>query len=380
MDFSAELAAIKARNLYRSYHTLSAPQDKQTVIDGRETLLFSSNNYLGLANQETIKQQAAAALARYGTGSGGSRLTTGNFDLHMGLEARLEEFKSCGSAIVFNCGYMANVGAISSLGAEGGVIFSDALNHASIIDGCRLAKSRTVTYAHNDLDDLRGKIAALRPPSGLIVTDGVFSMDGDLARLPDLAQIARDNGLLLMVDDAHATGVIGATGRGSTEHFGLAHDDVAVVMGTLSKAVGSEGGFICGQSDLSDYLRNTARSFIFSTALAPATIAAATGGIEYIMAHPERTRRLQDNIRYFVDKLNEIGVQATGESAIIPVIIGDETKALTASAQLFDQGIFVPCIRYPTVKKGAARLRLTLMATHTQSDMDYVIHSLKSLL
>lgn len=380
MDIAKRLDELKNRNLYRTLNTLSAPQERQTVINNRRVLLFSSNSYLGLTSNEEIKQKAIAATEKYGVGSGGSRLTTGNYDLHTRLERLIADFKGTESSIVFNCGYMANVGAISSLSAEDDVIFSDSLNHASIIDGCRLSKAKTIVYAHRDIDDLRKKIDEVRPRGGIIVTDGVFSMDGDIAPLPELLQIARDSKLMLMVDDAHATGVIGATGRGSSEHFGLSHGDIDILMGTLSKSVGSEGGFIGASEQICDYLRNTARSFIFSTALSPATIASSIAGIEHIANNPEDVARLQENIAYFIGRLKENGVNTAGETAILPIVIGDENKAKRASDALFEMGVFVPCIRYPTVKMGEARLRFTLMSTHTREDMDYAAECLKKVL
>ena len=380
MDINQKLKELKENNLYRTLNILSAPQEKNTVINGRQVLLFSSNNYLGLANNAAIKKKAAEAAERYGVGSGGSRLTTGNYDLHMRLERLLSEFKQSDAAVVFNCGYMANVGTVSSLCKEGDVIFSDAYNHASIIDGCRLSKAKTVVYAHKDIDDLKDKIDEVRPKGGIIVTDSVFSMDGDIAPLPKLVQIARENGLLLMADDAHATGVIGTFGKGSSEYFGLAKGDVDVLMGTTSKAAASEGGFVCGGEQLCDYLKNAARSFIFSTALSPAVAAAAIGGIEHIIRYPEVVRKLRENIVYFIEKLNENGINAKSETAIIPIIIGDELRAKKASEALFEQGVFVPCIRYPTVEKGRARLRFTLMSTHTRGDIDYAVGCLTRVL
>lgn len=378
MDINKKLAYLKENNLYRSLREFGSPQEAQTIIDGKKVLLFSSNSYLGISNNPAIKQKATMALEKHGTGSGGSRLTTGNHELYTQLEHLLAEFKGSEASLAFNTGYMANIGAISALCESDETIFSDELNHASIIDGCRLSKATVVKYAHADVDDLRAKINEVSPKGGMIVTDSVFSMDGDIAPLPNLAQIAKDHNLLLMADDAHATGVIGETGRGSLEHFGLSCDDIDIVMGTLSKSVASEGSFICGKDALCDYLKNTARSFIFSTALAPATVAAAIGGIEYILAHPEAVQKLRENIRYFTGKLGECGITAAGETAIIPIVIGGENEAREASARLFDMNIFIPCIRYPTVKKGAARLRVTLMATHTRVDMDYVVDCLKN--
>lgn len=379
-DFAARLDAIRAAHLYRRLRTLSTPQDRQVTIDGQRVLLFSSNSYLGLNTDTQIRRKAVRALEEFGTGSGGSRLVTGNMTPHMRLESALAAFKGSESALAFTSGYTANVGVISALGHKDTVIFSDALNHASIIDGCRLARGLTVVYAHNDMDDLQEKIRQLRPRQGFIITDGVFSMDGDLARLPELAHIARRHGLTLMVDDAHATGVLGATGRGTLEHFGLSHEDVPIVTGTLSKAIPSEGGFVCGSQSLCELLRNTARPFIFTTAPSPVVVAAAAAGIEHIAAHPELVRRLQDNVAYFTRKLAEQGMSVPGESPITPIMVGEEEKAARAAEALLALGVFAPCIRYPTVPKGQARLRLTVMAAHTRNDLDHAASSLRRAL
>ena len=379
MDFSSALMEIRTANLYRSLKTLETAPGRTAVLDGKEVLLFSSNSYLGLAKAPDIISKAKEAMDAYGTGSGGSRLTTGNMPLHMELEKTLASFKGTQACLVFTSGYTANLGALTALADAESVIFSDVLNHASIIDGCRLAKAKTVVYAHNDPDDLLAKIRETRPKKGIIVTDSVFSMDGDLAKLPELARIKKEYGLLLMVDDAHATGVLGASGRGSLEHFGLQNQSVDILMGTLSKAIPSEGGFICGSEELCDYLKNSARSFIYTTALSPGTVAAATAAVEHICKHPELVRRLQDNVRYFSKCLNELGIRASDRTPIFPVIIGEEDKALCNSGKLLERGVFVPCIRYPTVAKGTARLRFTLMATHTREDMDYAVSCLKSI-
>lgn len=380
MDFAAALAEIKNANLYRSFRTLSTAQGREAVVDGRRVLLFSSNSYLGLADEPEIARKCKEAVERYGVGSGGSRLTTGNMTPHMELERHLAAFKGTESGLAFSSGYMANLGAIPALSDKDGVIFSDALNHASIIDGCRLSRAKTVVYAHNDMDDLVSKIRDARPKKGMIVTDGVFSMDGDMARLPELVRIKERHGLLLMVDDAHATGVLGRSGRGSLEHFGLDSRTVDVLMGTLSKAIPSEGGFICGSEELCDYLKNAARSFMYTTAPSPAAVAAAAAGVEYVRNHPQRVRRLQDNASYFSARLCEMGMPSSGETPIFPVVVGEEEAAGWASEELFKLGVFVPCIRYPTVAKGKARLRFTLMATHTRDDMDYAISCLKRAL
>ncbi|MDR3212224.1 MAG: 8-amino-7-oxononanoate synthase [Planctomycetota bacterium] len=380
MDFSEDLQRLREQNLYRTLNTVSAPAGPETVINGKKVLLFSSNSYLGIANNPLIKARVIREVEKFGTGSGGSRLTTGNFTIHRELEERLAAFKGTEDAVLFNCGYLANLGSIAALTSSGDYIFSDQLNHASIIDGCRLSRAKTLVYAHADLDDLRAKIAAVKPERGLIVTDGVFSMDGDLAPLPGLLRVAGENHLRLLVDDAHATGVVGATGRGTSEHFGLRPGEVDILVGTLSKAVAAEGGFVAGSQDLCDYLRNQARPFIFSTALAPATVAAALGGVDYLANHPEAVQRLRQNIAYFVSGLQKLGYPVAGESAIIPLLIGDEGKAKAVSDAMFDRGVYVPCIRYPTVERGAARLRFTLMASHETKAIDYALKSLAAVL
>ena len=378
--FIDALAGLKNDDLYRTLNTVTLPQDRETIINGRRVLLFSSNSYLGLAADPAIREKVIAAMAEFGTGAGGSRLVTGNLALHETLESMLASFQGTGDALVFTSGYTANVGVISAVCDKDSVVFSDALNHASIIDGCRLSRARVIVYAHNDPEDLEARIRAAGPCKGLIVTDGVFSMDGDIARLPDLVRISRENNLLLMVDDAHATGVLGATGKGSLEHFGLPSECVDILMGTLSKAIPSEGGYICGSEKLCDFLKNTARSFIYTTALAPMSTAAAIGGVEHLRTRPETVQRLQANIRYFTRRLEEEGIRQGGETAIIPVLAGSEADARAASEKLFALGIYVPCIRYPTVAKGQARLRFTVMASHTHDDMEYAVNCLKKIL
>ena len=371
MDFEARLAAIKAAHLYRTPYLMESAQGREVVMDGRRVLLFCSNSYLGLNSNAEICRAAAEAIAAYGVGAGGSRLVSGNMTPHAQLEELLARFKGSEAALLFNSGYTANVGVISGLCGPSSHIFSDALNHASIIDGCRLSRARTVVYAHNDPADLEAKIRQTSPAEGLIVTDSVFSMDGDIARLPELARLSRQYGLPLMVDDAHATGVLGATGRGSLEHFGLSHEDVAIVVSTLSKAVPSEGGVACASRTVCDLLRNTARPFIFTTALSPATVAAAHAGVEHIMAHPELVCRLRENVARLTSRLAALGLPVTGTTPIIPIMVGDEEAARRASERLLNMGVFIPCIRYPTVARGAARLRLTVMAGHTDEDLDY---------
>ena len=376
------LEAARANNTYRSMRLMETPESSCVKIrmpDGasQEQILLASNSYLDLANIDELKQAMAQAVLEWGTGSGGARLTTGNKTPHQELEEFIAKFKGEESAITFNTGYMANVGTISALCGKNDFIFSDELNHASIIDGIRLSRAKCFVYKHNDMADLERVIqeaeksraeSALPAPRKLIVTDAVFSMDGDLANLPELLRIAKENDCLLMIDEAHATGVLGKTGRGLAEHYGCAHADVTI--GTLSKAVAAEGGFVAGPKQLTEFLKNKSRSFIFTTAMAPAVAAAACNNLRYIDAHPERVQNLRDNVKFFCDALRREGVNVVqSPSAIVPIVIGDEAKAMQVSAKLQEQGILIPAIRYPTVAKGQARLRASLMATHTHEQL-----------
>ena len=359
---------MKAEHLYRTMLRMDSAQADTVTACGASRLMLASNNYLGLLDEPRVKQAAIQAVEEYGTGSGGSRLTTGNLALHEELEQDLARFKCTETALLFNTGYMANVGILSAFGVKGTVIFSDELNHASIIDGCRLSHAKVVRYRHNDMQDLEEKLRTIAPERGLIVSDAVFSMDGDLANLPDILRLAHKYHVLSMVDEAHATGVIGRTGRGLVEHYGQG-ENPDLLMGTLSKALGSERGYVCGSQLLIDYLRNTARSFIYSTSLSPANLGAARAALQILEAEPERVQKLQQNTQYVCTLLRQSGLPAESESAIVPVILGDEGKAVAAAKTLFQQGIILSAIRYPTVKRGSARLRIALMATHTKQDL-----------
>lgn len=382
MFFAEELASLKEHGLYRRLRMMDGPQEARVNIDGREILLFSSNNYLGFSTHPDVKASCIRAVEEFGTGSGGSRLTTGNMRLHRKLEEKVAGFKGAEDAIVFNTGYMTNLGAIAALMGKGDLIASDELNHASIIDGCRLSRAEIKVFAHSDVRDLRCVLAgASSYRRRLIVVDGVFSMDGDIAPLPLLLEIASEYNALLMVDDAHATGVLGRKGTGTVEYFGLKgkpESKAVIQMGTLSKAFGSEGGYVAGSRELIDYLRNKARSFIFSTAFSPGSAAAAIAAIEVLEREPQILQRLRLNINYLVEGLRRLGyrVEPT-ETAIIPVPIGDSKQALAMAAHLEELGIFVPAIRPPTVPEGTSRLRVTVMATHTTRDIDIALEAFK---
>ena len=375
-DFTKDvLETAKHNNTYRTLRTMETPESSHVKIHvadahaSSEQILLASNSYLDLANIPELKQAMAQAVLDWGTGSGGARLTTGNKTPHDELEIELAKFKGEEAAITFNTGYMANVGTISALCGKSDMIFSDALNHASIIDGIRLSRATCVVYKHNDMTDLERAIQEnATNQKMLIVTDAVFSMDGDLANLPELLRIAHTYNCLLMIDEAHATGVIGQTGRGLAEHYGCEHADVTV--GTLSKAIACEGGFVAGKKQLIEFLKNKSRSFIFTTAMSPAMAAGALRNLQFLESHPERVQQLQENVKFFCEALQREGLNVPqSPSAIIPVIIGDEAAALNASAKLLERGYVIPAIRYPTVAKGQARLRASLMATHTHEEL-----------
>ncbi|WP_042332252.1 8-amino-7-oxononanoate synthase [Desulfosporosinus orientis] len=362
------LGNLKDNNLFRSMNELSSAQSAHVSFQGQDMLMLASNSYLDMSNDGQVKTYTLKVMEEYGVGSGGSRLTTGTTSIHQQLENLLAKFKGTEAALVYNTGYMANVGIISALCAKDDIVFSDELNHASIIDGCRLSKARIVVYRHNDMDDLEAKIKANPCAKGLIVSDAVFSMDGDIVDLPRLLEIAERYELFSMLDEAHATGVIGKKGLGTAEYYGL-DKKPDILMGTLSKAIGSEGGFVCGKQILIDYLKNKSRSFIFSTSLSPAVTASSIKAIELIMNEPQRVEALQKNIQYFCQCLRESGIEADSQTAIIPIIIGGEKQTMEISKELLAQGYYISAIRYPTVKKGSARLRITLMSTHTKEEL-----------
>ena len=377
--FSEKLDQIKKNGLYRKMKHLQTPQGPHIKIDGKDYLLLSSNSYLGLCNDDRLKQAALDAIEKYGVGSGGSRLTTGSYEIHQKLEEEIAAFKGTEAALLFNTGYMANVGTISSLASKSWVIFSDRLNHASIIDGCRLSGAEIVVYDHCDMSDLARKVQGYPNRQALIVTEGLFSVDGDIAPLPALVEIAKKNNILLMVDDAHATGVLGPNGGGTADYFGLC-DEIDISMGTLSKALASEGGFIAGKRSLIDYLVNTARSFIFSTALSPATIAISLKALEIVRAEPQRRNTLLANAAWFRAELRKAGFDvAENEAPIISIVIGEPDLAVTFSNCLMERNIFVSAIRPPTVPEGTSRLRISMMATHARDDLKKALNCIAEI-
>ena len=370
--FADELDALRADGLYRSMRVIDGAQGSRVVLDGREVLLLCSNNYLGLADHPALKRAAVEAV-ELGVGSGASRLVSGTMELHERLEGRIAAFKGTEKALLFNSGYAANTGIISALMGRGDAIFSDRINHASIVDGALLSRAGFYRYPHRDMDALE---RMLREKGGkgrrLIVSDGVFSMDGDIAPLAQLVQLARRYDALLMVDDAHGCGVLGATGRGSAELCGLL-DGIDIQMGTLGKGLGSFGAYAATSGIIRDYLVNKARSFIFSTSLPPAVLAASVAAIDLVDS-PEGARlreKLTANVELFKARLAASGFDTMGsETQIVPIFVGPAKATMEFSAQLLEQGLFVQGIRPPTVPAGSCRLRCTIMATHEAAELE----------
>ena len=356
----------------REYCPIDAVRVKR---DDKEYLMMASNNYLGLNFDTRVIEGALKGAQQYGTGSGGSRLVSGTFPLFTELERSLAKFKNTEKALVFNTGYMANVGTISAVADKNTIIFSDALNHASIIDGCRLSRGAVKAYSHCDVDELKYLLKqADRNTRKLIVTDGVFSMDGDIAPLDKLYELSRDYNALLMVDDAHATGTIG-NGHGTAAYFNL-EKEIDIQLGTLSKSLGSVGGYVAANSTIIDYLVNTSRSFIFSTALSPADIGAALAALQVLETDRSVLGRLQENVNYMADQLTSLGIDATNETPIFPILIGSNEDTLAVSDYLYEAGIIGTAIRPPTVPIGESRIRLTVTAAHNKEQIDYVCHTL----
>ncbi len=362
----------------RRMRLVEGPQGREIVLEGRKVLNFCSNDYLGLAADVRLRQAAVAGMKTQGFGAGASRLVCGNMAAHHQLEEKLARFKGTESAISFSSGYMANVGILSSLFGRDDVIFSDRLNHASIVDGILLSQAKLRRFAHRDLTALEEMLKSA-PARGkkLIVTDSVFSMDGDLAPLSEIVALAKKYDCWTMVDEAHGLGVFGREGKGAVEHFGL-EGKIDIQMGTFSKAVGSFGAYACGSKDLVDFFINEARSLIYTTGLPPSVAAASLKGIEIIESEPERRKQLWDNTRYVLSALQEMGFDTlVTESPIIPIVVKDADLAVRFSRELLEKGIFVSAIRPPTVPQGTSRLRLTVTAAHTRRDIDGLLQQLE---
>ncbi len=375
-----ELIELKRQGLYRKLRRVESDQGSTLLLDGRKVINFSSNNYLGLANDPALREAAKEAIDRYGCGAGASRLIAGNMALHEELEERIAAFKGTAAALVFNSGFQANVSLIPTLVGEGDVIFSDSLNHASLIDGCRLSRAKSVIYPHCDLDGLE---QALQQASfarrKLIVTETLFSMDGDEPPLAEMVELAERYGAMIMVDEAHATGVIGPNGAGLVAKLELG-DRIAVQMGTLGKALGGFGAYVTGSHALREYLINRCRSVIYTTALPPAMMAMAMAALRIVEREPERRAVLRRNCQMLREGLQALDFSlGKSQSPILPLIVGDSGKCMALSERLLQKGVFAQGIRPPTVPPGTSRLRITLMATHTQEHLDRALSVFKEV-
>ena len=381
MDFLRDqLEDLKRSGRYRLLREVEGPPGTTIVIDGRKLLQFSSNNYLGLANHPRLKAAAMAAVERYGVGSGASRLVCGNLDLNRKLEEKLAQLKKKEAALLYSTGYMANLGVIAALAGEGDLILSDEFNHASIVDACRLSRAQTRVYPHKRMDELEKLLAgAGSSKRRLIVTDGIFSMDGDIAPLPDLVDLAEKYECLLMVDDAHATGVLGPNGGGTGDHFGLA-EKIDVAMGTFGKALGGFGAFVAGDRNLRELLINCSRPFMFTTGLPPSVLAAGIAALEVVEEEPEMRARLWDNANLLRNGIEEMGFTlAGGETQIIPLLAGDASLAMEMSSLLREEGLFIQGIRPPSVPPGTSRLRITVSAAHTRGELAFALEALQKV-
>lgn len=348
---------------------ISGPQGARVLLDGKPVLVMCSNNYLGLADHPRVREAAADAARRWGVGSSGSRLISGNMTIHRRLESRLAEFKRTEAALLFGSGYMANTGIIPALSQEGEVIFSDELNHASIVDGCRLSRAETFVYDHGDLEHLAWGLRQARGRASLIVTDSIFSMDGDTAPLAGIVQLAKDHDVRVMVDEAHATGTTGPDGRGVVAAEGLTAD-VDVIVGTLGKALGAYGAYVACDTQMARFLVNSSRSFIYSTAPAPPIVAAAAEALEILIEQPRRVQRLQQNAELFRRELSAQGFDVSPRgSHIVPLVTGDAESAMTMTDKALERGVFAQAIRPPTVPEGMCRLRIAVMASHKPDEL-----------
>jgi glycine C-acetyltransferase len=376
----AELDALREQGLYRRLRVLDGEQSSRASVDQRSVVNLSSNNYLGLTTHPRLRERALDALNRLGVGTGSVRTIAGTMEIHMELERRLARFKKTEAAVVFQSGFTANAGTVSSILGRDDAIISDELNHASIIDGARLSRATIKVFAHRDVAAARKLLQELpREQRKLLITDGVFSMDGDLGPLPELCDLADEFGCIMMVDDAHASGVFGQNGRGTVDHFGM-HGRVDVQVGTLSKAIGALGGYVAGSRALIDFLYHRARPFLFSTSHPPSVAATCIAALDVLEGEPELIERLWENARFFKAGLQALGFDTgISQSPITPVIVGDGALAMKLSDRLFEEGVFAQGIGFPTVQRGRARVRTIVTATHTRDELQFALDRFKKV-
>jgi 8-amino-7-oxononanoate synthase len=368
---------VRQAGVYTFFRVVESAQDPEVTIDGRRLIMLGSNNYLGLTNDPRVKEAAIQAIRRYGSGCAGSRFLNGTLDLHVLLEERLADFTRQEAAVTFATGFQVNLGAISCLVGKGDSVYLDKQDHACIIDGARLSFGEVRKFRHNDTSDLRRQMRQDTGARGrLIVVDGVFSMEGDIAPLPEIVAAAREFGAGVMVDDAHGLGVLGPTGRGTSEHFGL-EEDVDLIMGTFSKSLASVGGFIAGNATVVDYIKHKARTMIFSAAPPPASVAAALATLDIIEREPERRARLWQNTLFFREGLKSLGLDTgNSETPVVPIVVGEDAVALAMVQRLHEAGVFVNCVISPATPPGRALIRTSLMATHTREQLTRALETI----
>jgi 8-amino-7-oxononanoate synthase len=370
----------KAKNLisngmYPFFRIIESAQDPEIIMDGRKMVMVGSNNYLGLTSHPKVKEAAIEAIKKYGTGCAGSRFLNGTLDIHVQLEEKLARFMRKEAALIFSTGFQVNLGVISAIVGKDDVVIIDKMDHASIIDGCRLSFGDVKKFRHNDMADLERLLGEYEDRDKLIVVDGVFSMEGDIANLPDIVALARKYGARLMVDDAHGIGVLGKTGRGTAEHFGL-EDEVDLIMGTYSKSLASIGGFISGSTDIIHYIKHIARPLIFSASPPPASVAAVSAAVDIIENEPERREQLWKNTTKMLKGFRDLGFQVGhSQTPIIPLIVGDDEKAFIMAVMLQEEGVFANVAVTPAVPNGMALIRTSYMATHTNEHLDIVLRA-----
>lgn len=385
-SLQASLEQLKQDRVYKTLNHLDSPQAARVIMEGRgEVVILSSNNYLGLCSEPSVIEAGINGLRKFGAGTGSVRFICGTFTIHRQLEAALAEFVGTEASLSYVSAWNANEGLTATIVEDGDFVVSDALNHASIIDSMRLAKAitkcTTAVYKHDDMDDLRAKLAQGKAARRRIVwTDGIFSMEGSIAKLPDILEIAREHDAIVAVDDSHATGVLGKNGRGTAEHFGVL-GEIDIITSTLGKALGgAAGGFVAGSGALADYLTQRSRPQLFSNALPPTVAASALASVQFVQRHPDRVQRLRDNTRYFREQISAAGFKPLeGETPIVPIIVGETAAAIQMSNLLLEQGVFVTGFGYPVVPQGQARVRCQISAAHTRDDLDAAIAAFKKV-
>ena len=384
----------KNRGIYPNIHTIQGPSSSpRVIIDGDEYLSFTSNNYLGLAQREELKNAAKKTVSTYGVGPCSAPLMAGNFEVYERLEKETADFLGFDDTIIYSSGYMANIGVIAPIvnppyaGAfsffkkdKPALIISDELNHASIVDGCKLAKTEKIIFSQNNIDELKNILSEHKSENKLLIVEGIYSMDGDISPLDKIVELAKDYNAVLMIDDAHSTGVLGKNGKGTFEHFGLSPSDIDILMGTYVKAFGSVGGFICAKKEIIDYLKISSRSFVFSICITPACAEATIEAIKLLKNEKNLRKELWSNTTYLKSKLNSLGLNTmSSESPIIPVLIGNEKHAIEIEKQLLKNKILIPCIRFPAVEKGKSRLRISVTTSHTKEQINILIDAIEKL-